>query len=449
MMGLGRVGDPARGRQTFERYVEDTWLPNHEVEVTTRERYTLCLYKHILPEFGQMRMIDILPEHVREWVTKMKGGGVSPAMIAQNKVILSGIFTTALNDQVTFLHPCKGVKTPPVPVKPYTIITPEQFSAVYDALPDARWRLLVETDIESGLRWGELTELRVADIEFASRMLTVSRAVVQVSPRFHTQRGRFLVKGYPKDREFRRFKLSAQIVVKLKAHVAEHGLGRDDLLFQAPADEGPRVRKLRLVTDPETVGRTEPNAAGRRYRHGTMTGYSLGRCRCDYCRDAYARYRAERRAGGKDDPRGLRSLDTDGHIPAGWFRTNVWQPALKAANLEIHVRLHDLRHAHASWLLAGGADLQVVKQRLGHGSLRTTERYLHTLPDADETALEALSKIRNRRNAETPAPGASHSATEATEGIYDCINAALMASLPDPGNNLATPLPTAACLPTA
>ena len=62
----------------------------------------------------------------------------------------------------------------------------------------------------------------------------------------------------------------------------------------------------------------------------------------------------------------------------------------------IKVRVHDLRHAHASWLLAGGADLQVVKQRLGHGSLRTTEKYLHTLPDADETALEALSKMRNR-----------------------------------------------------
>jgi site-specific recombinase XerD len=48
---------------------------------------------------------------------------------------------------------------------------------------------------------------------------------------------------------------------------------------------------------------------------------------------------------------------------------------------------------------AGGADLQVVKQRLGHGSLRTTEKYLHTLPDADETALDALSKMRNRASA--------------------------------------------------
>jgi site-specific recombinase XerD len=71
-------------------------------------------------------------------------------------------------------------------------------------------------------------------------------------------------------------------------------------------------------------------------------------------------------------------------------------PALKSADLGIHVRPHDLRHAHASWLLAGGADLAVVKERLGHSDISTTQRYLHTLPDADETALDAFSKIRNR-----------------------------------------------------
>ena len=166
-----------------------------------------------------------------------------------------------------------------------------------------------------------------------------NRAVVQVSPKFHPQGKRFLVKDYPKDREFRRFKLSAQIVAKLQAHVVEHDLGRDDLLFWAPEPDEPRVRKLRLVADPETLGLTGPNAQGRRYKHGTMTGYSLGRCRCDYCKDAYARYRADRRAAGRDDPRGLRPLDTDGHIPAQWFRLTVRLPALKAANLEIHVRL--------------------------------------------------------------------------------------------------------------
>jgi site-specific recombinase XerD len=74
----------------------------------------------------------------------------------------------------------------------------------------------------------------------------------------------------------------------------------------------------------------------------------------------------------------------------------VWRPALERAGITFNVRPHDLRHAHASWLLAGGADLQAVKERLGHGSISTTEKYLHTLPEADDLALDAFSKIRNR-----------------------------------------------------
>jgi hypothetical protein len=37
---LGRAGDPAKSRQTFRQYVEETWLPNHEAEATIRAGYT-------------------------------------------------------------------------------------------------------------------------------------------------------------------------------------------------------------------------------------------------------------------------------------------------------------------------------------------------------------------------------------------------------------------------
>jgi hypothetical protein len=125
--------------------------------------------------------------------------------------------------------------------------------------------------------------------------------------------------------------------------------------------------------------------------HATLSAYTAGRCRCTLCRRAFADYRAARRADGKDEPREPRQQQTDGHLPRDWFNRKVWQPAVRAAGLELPVRMHDLRHAHASWLLAGGADLQVVKERLGHASIATTERYLHTLPDADDTALDALT----------------------------------------------------------
>ena len=171
--------------------------------------------------------------------------------------------------------------------------------------------------------------------------------------------------------------------------------GSDDLLFPVPTDSTAATPSA-TASVRGGLGLTKPNDKGRRYRHGTLSAYAAEKCRCESCRGAYAAYRARRRAAGKDDPRRSRSRETDGHIPADWFRRQVWEPAVQASGLGIRVRIHDLRHAHASWLLAGGADLQVVKERLGHGSIATTEKYLHTLPEADETALDALSRIRGR-----------------------------------------------------
>ncbi|MBW6433086.1 site-specific integrase [Actinoplanes hulinensis] len=390
----GRAGDPRRGRQTFQTYVVDEWLPNHMIELRTRENYTYYLDKVIVPHFGPMKMVEILPSHVREWIADLVIDGVNPPTIRYCMTILSAIFTTALNDQVTFLHPCKGVRTPAIAKKVREIITPEQFDTLYSVLPDNEFRLLIETDIETGLRWGELTELRPRDINFATRTLLVTRVAVELTKRFHPTGDRFLVKEYPKDEEHRRLKLSPQITAKLQAHVTENNLAPDDLLF-AIRDPEITTPKLRAVPDPDTLGLTEPNDQGRQYRHGSLSAYTTGKCRCQHCKAAFAIYRSQRRADGKDSPRAKRTLTTDGHIPRSWFRTTIWYPALEKAQIG-RVRIHDLRHAHASWLLAGGADLQVVKERLGHANISTTQKYLHTLPEADDAAVDAFSRIRRR-----------------------------------------------------
>jgi len=272
-LGEGRVGDPGRGRQAFRKYVEERWLPNHMLEPTTREKHTYYLYAHIIPELGPIRMIDIFPEQIREWISKMQRSGQSAWTIQYCKSsILNSIFTTALNDQVTYIHPCRGVKTPSVPATPRTIVTPEQFNAIYQALPDADTRLLIETAIESGLRWGELTEMRVKDLDFATRMLTVCRKVAELNTQFHPDGKRFLVKDYPKDKEYRRLKLSQQTATKLKAHVVAKGLGPDGLLFARRQLASQRGRLV--VADPATLGLTASNDSGRKYRHGTLSAYN-------------------------------------------------------------------------------------------------------------------------------------------------------------------------------
>src|SRR5207245_9464207 len=76
------------------------------------------------------------------------------------------------------------------------------------------------------------------------------------------------------------------------------------------------------------------------------------------------------------------------------FRSKFWVPAVRAAKVEQKVTFHNLRAAHASWLLAGGADIVVVQERLGHRQITTTQQYLGVLPDAGDRALAALRKIR-------------------------------------------------------
>src|SRR5262249_36100124 len=148
-------------------------------------------------------------------------------------------------------------------------------------------RLLVETAIESGMRWGELAELRPKDIDLRTRIVTVSRKVVEVNPQFHPDGGRFIVQEYPKDKQTRRFKLSTQIIARLKAYIEEHRLGDGDLLFVYSPILGDDVAKTAAV-GPTELGLTEPNDKGRRYRHGTLSGYNGGKCRCGYCKRAFA-----------------------------------------------------------------------------------------------------------------------------------------------------------------
>jgi integrase len=71
----------------------------------------------------------------------------------------------------------------------------------------------------------------------------------------------------------------------------------------------------------------------------------------------------------------------------------VWERVRVRANLE-GVRLHDLRHSHASFAVADGASLYLTGKVLGHRNARTTERYAHIADDpVRQTVERTASKI--------------------------------------------------------
>jgi integrase len=96
---------------------------------------------------------------------------------------------------------------------------------------------------------------------------------------------------------------------------------------------------------------------------------------------------------------------TEGHLDGpvfcdrrgGWLRKSnftrqVYKPLLKRAGLP-DVRFHDLRHGHATMMLALGEHPKVVQERLGHSQITLTmDTYSHVLPSVQKRAADNLDQ---------------------------------------------------------
>lgn len=105
---------------------------------------------------------------------------------------------------------------------------------------------------------------------------------------------------------------------------------------------------------------------------------------------------------------------TGSHLWYGRFRTTTWVPSVERAQdpelceaeglepLSKTPTVHDLRHSHASWLIARGVPLPLIQVRLGHESIQTTVNvYGHLQPDAHlqmaDVVADTLSGVRPLR----------------------------------------------------
>jgi integrase len=66
--------------------------------------------------------------------------------------------------------------------------------------------------------------------------------------------------------------------------------------------------------------------------------------------------------------------------------THEWVRVMASSNLP-RIRFHDLRHAHATHLLASGVHPKVASERPGHSEVAITlDLYSHVMPGMQEDA---------------------------------------------------------------
>ena len=76
------------------------------------------------------------------------------------------------------------------------------------------------------------------------------------------------------------------------------------------------------------------------------------------------------------------------------YMQNGFKAACRRARLT-DLRVHDLRHTCASWLVQAGIPLLEVSKLLGHSTIEMTERYAHLAPENLKAAVGVLDRLRS------------------------------------------------------
>lgn len=402
--------DPAAGRLTvtewFAAWQEGRVDRAPRTLEAERERFRSL----IEPAFGDRPLRQVAHEDVARWAATMPspttGETASPARRRDAVRLLVALLDAAVDARRLRSNPARtpSGKVPALPrapkTKPHRYLSHEQLRRVADATASAQARTLVLLTALTGLRWGEVSALTVADVDPLRRRVRVTKAFTRLDD------GTLLL-GDTKTHARREVPLPAALVDAVAAQAAGRAPG--DLLFT-----GARGGPLRRESFDRSAFRPAVQAAGRAV---TTLREALGLPPGPvFDTDVETAVRALRSAAGLEpaaavDPaawalvadadRARRDDLTRGEkVSRTRLLTALSRTTLAPGAEDFDtLTLHDLRHTAASLAISGGATVKAVQRMLGHESpVLTLSTYaglfeddLDELGDAMSAAFESTS----------------------------------------------------------
>jgi integrase len=312
------------------------------VKASTITGYADHVRLYLEPMLGSVRLRDLRPSHVQRMINELTAGERTATTVERVLACLGSSLARAVKRGLIGYNPAarSTVDLPPTTKPQVRPWTGDELGVFLDSISSHRLGALFEVIAYTGMRRGEALGVRWSDIDFAKRELTVRQQVKE-----------------PRNR---------------KPVCPTCGAVHPGAEFDTPKSKGRDGIPIEL--DDVTVGALLAHKL-----HQDAEKAEWGKAYVDHDL-VFAR------PGG--DP-----LNT---LVVG----RVFHDLTDKAKLR-RIRLHDLRHGHASLMLAAGVELELVSKRIGHSSTTiTADMYQHLLPGVSRGAAEKASALvpRKRRD---------------------------------------------------
>lgn len=242
------AGRNPNGAMTLEQWHEKYWPTiAASVRPATGRSYDIGWRLRVQPALGRRRLDAITSPMVESAMLEWTGGASSKN---DALAVLSRLLDAARRARIIDHNPAREVRRPSMreSISPTSrALTVDEVKRLLDLVPDGVYRRFVAALCFTGMRAGEVTAVRVRDVDFTRGIIHVSRSF---SPGVHGE----LIEQSPKSHKERAVPLTRAL--RPHAEAAARGKAPDDLLFAGP--EGGRLtnHNLRRAVDWELVRKT-------------------------------------------------------------------------------------------------------------------------------------------------------------------------------------------------
>jgi integrase len=167
------------GKSTVAEYL-NKWLEDYarlNLTPRTAERYAGIIKGHFAHDFGDIRLVQLKPQHLQAHYAAKLNSGLSARTVRYHHAILHVALKTAVKWGLLSRNPADAVDPPKIRPVEMRTWDEDEANRFLEAIRDTHYYELFYLALVTGMRRGELLALRWCDIDLLGLQLSVNRSL--------------------------------------------------------------------------------------------------------------------------------------------------------------------------------------------------------------------------------------------------------------------------------